>query len=772
MKRIEDPLGKATLFEYDERANLTQRTDALSHITQWSYDAQDRMVQETNAISGVTELGYDAAGNVVRVRDPLASTTRYGYDGLSRLLSVTQPLGQTVRYEWDLRDRLAKKILARSSLGGSSEHPEIRYTYESWGPLAFAKHYAKSSDTTPLKTISYVRNRAGDLTSVTDDSIQTGPLYTYEVDKLGRTTKTFAKYIPGGDRRLDYAYDARGDLVTFTLNEPNESLAHVYTYAADSGRIATALFPGESTALSIARWPHDGVRSIDYPGGVRREVDYDVRGPVSEIRIQPPSGTPLIEKWTYTYTDVLNVATMTDGASRVTTYQYDALDRLTQADHPAMPAPLDSLPDVENFTYDGVGNRTMSGYAHDANHRMRESPGHTYDYDEDGNLVTRDPNAPGQVSNAWTMSNWLMSAATSGSSSSSVYDPLGRRIATTTGGVTTWYVWNGMDLAADHDGSGGRKTRYAYAIGPSPTIQATGPALSGDERALVLADAIGVPRQATRYTGTTVWRAVHAAFGKSAIDADPDADLTQTVVVHRFPGQTVSTSSDTIYNTRRYYDPETGRYLSEDPMRSTSGWSRYAYANASPMRFSDPLGLELTYLSETGMHSPQMKSDVDNARASIRRLGLSDPFEALERSKRTYNIREPDYDVPGNQAERPKEFAGQFIADLETGDGTILWDPHAGLALPLSPLRPCPRSGVISPASNLYHEGLHATGWDADPVGFAAAKYALTTNPNYPNPEEERATEAQNEFSRRAGEPLRLDYYEGGWLSVPYISPR
>jgi len=106
VKKIEDPLGKATLFEYDERANLTQRTDALSHITRWSYDAQDRMVQETNAISGVTELGYDAAGNAVSVKDPMASTTRYGYDGLSRLSSVTQPLGQTVRYEWDLRDPL------------------------------------------------------------------------------------------------------------------------------------------------------------------------------------------------------------------------------------------------------------------------------------------------------------------------------------------------------------------------------------------------------------------------------------------------------------------------------------------------------------------------------------------------------------------------------------------------------------------------------------------------------------------------------------------
>jgi YD repeat-containing protein len=93
------------------------------------------MIQETNAISGQTSLGYDAAGNVTTVTDPASSTTKYGYDGLSRLISVTQPLGQTVRYEWDARDRLSKKILARTVSGGSSEHPEIRYAYETWEPL-------------------------------------------------------------------------------------------------------------------------------------------------------------------------------------------------------------------------------------------------------------------------------------------------------------------------------------------------------------------------------------------------------------------------------------------------------------------------------------------------------------------------------------------------------------------------------------------------------------------------------------------------------------
>ena len=167
---------------------------------------------------------------------------------------------------------LSEKILARTVAEESSLHPEIRYSHETLGPLKDAKHYAKSSDTTPRKTITYVRNRAGDLLSVTDDAIQATPLYSYAVDKLGRTTKTIAKYIPGGDRTLDYAFDARGDLSPMTFTDGSEVLLHAYTYAPDSGRIATATFPGSATPITITRWPHDGEKLVTYPGGVTRRM--------------------------------------------------------------------------------------------------------------------------------------------------------------------------------------------------------------------------------------------------------------------------------------------------------------------------------------------------------------------------------------------------------------------------------------------------------------------------------------------------------------------
>jgi RHS repeat-associated protein len=590
LQKIEDPAAKATQFEYDERGNLTKRTDALSRVTQWAYDGLDRLIQETNAINGITTLGYDAAGNVVRVTDPVGSTTEYAYDGLSRLLFVRQPMGETVQYAWDARDRLAKKVLARSVLGGSSEHPEIRYTYETWGPLQEAKHYAKSSDPTPIKTITYGRNRAGDLVSVTDDAIQATPLYTYEVDKLGRTTKATAKYLPGGDRPIDSVYDARGDRTSMTLTDGSETLTHVYGYAADSGLLTSATFPSSTTALTITRWPHDGVKQITYPGGVHRDVTYDARGPVASIQIYPPSsGTPL-ESWTYTYTAVLNVDTITDQASRVTDYGYDNLDRLTSADHPAMPAPLNTLPDLETFTYDGVGNRTMSGYAHDANHRMRASPGHTYDYDDDGNLKTQNPGAS-QALYTWDLSNQLASYSSGSTSASYVYDPFGRRIQKAVGSTVTWFLWNGPTILAEFNGSGVRQRR-SEDLGPWTHGQvAIGASLGTEAVYGVHADRLETPKLLTTSGGAVVWRAVHEAFGKAHVDEDPDGNMTPVSLAIRFLGQQLDGETELHYNWFRQYEPTGGRYISSDPIAFIGSMSPYAYALANPLSAVDLLGL-------------------------------------------------------------------------------------------------------------------------------------------------------------------------------------
>ena len=48
------------------------------------------------------------------------------------------------------------------------------------------------------------------------------------------------------------------------------------------------------------------------------------------------------------------------------------------------------------------------------------------------------------------------------------------------------------------------------------------------------------------------------------------------------------------YYRARYYDPQTGRFLREDPSGFTGGINLYAYTMNSPTGWSDPTGLEMS----------------------------------------------------------------------------------------------------------------------------------------------------------------------------------
>ncbi|MDN8602308.1 RHS repeat-associated core domain-containing protein, partial [Citrobacter sp. S2-9] len=58
----------------------------------------------------------------------------------------------------------------------------------------------------------------------------------------------------------------------------------------------------------------------------------------------------------------------------------------------------------------------------------------------------------------------------------------------------------------------------------------------------------------------------------------------------RFAGQWADEESGLYYNRFRYYDVETGQYLSPDPMGLVGGLNSYGYV-ANPLKYIDPLGL-------------------------------------------------------------------------------------------------------------------------------------------------------------------------------------
>lgn len=108
--------------------------------------------------------------------------------------------------------------------------------------------------------------------------------------------------------------------------------------------------------------------------------------------------------------------------------------------------------------------------------------------------------------------------------------------------------------------------------------------------AVVVTDAHGNVVERTYYApyGQVLNRAMRNGPGYTGHEEDPATGL--------------------VYMQQRYYDPQSGRFLSNDPVQPTDGganFNRYWYANDNPYRYTDPDGRESGNLSLRSMEYMQ-----------------------------------------------------------------------------------------------------------------------------------------------------------------------
>jgi RHS repeat-associated protein len=101
-------------------------------------------------------------------------------------------------------------------------------------------------------------------------------------------------------------------------------------------------------------------------------------------------------------------------------------------------------------------------------------------------------------------------------------------------------------------------------------------------------DHLGTPQELTSYSGQIVWSARYNGYGKlTELQHGGGEQLDQPL---RFQGQYHDLESGLHYNRHRYYNPETGRYLTPDPSKLVGGLNGYRYT-LNPTGWVDPLGL-------------------------------------------------------------------------------------------------------------------------------------------------------------------------------------
>src|SRR5439155_26863944 len=131
----------------------------------------------------------------------------------------------------------------------------------------------------------------------------------------------------------------------------------------------------------------------------------------------------------------------------------------------------------------------------------------------------------------------------------------------------------------------------------------------------IVTDLTGTPTELIDAEGAIRWHGRTTLWGVPFFAPQQAADCPL-----RFPGQYHDPETGLSYNYFRYYDPETARYSSPDPLGLAAAPNHHAYVN-NPHTAADPVGLIpcdvaddlAAYRERQGMHAAVSPEDAHTA---------------------------------------------------------------------------------------------------------------------------------------------------------------
>jgi len=240
---------------------------------------------------------------------------------------------------------------------------------------------------------------------------------------------------------------------------------------------------------------------------------------------------------------------------------------------------------TESYSYDAVGNRTaslgVSSYTTNASNELTATSNASYTYDSNGNTLTKTVGSD-TTSYTWDYENRLTSVTLPGSGGtvSFKYDPFGRRIEKSTSNTTSIFAYDGGNLIEETSATGIALARYTHSNGIDQPLNMLRSAITSYYEA----DGLGSVTSLTNATGSLVQTYAYDSRGKLT------ATSGSLISPFQFTGREFDAETG-LYNYRaRYLDPESGRFISEDPIGFSGGGNFYTYASNSPTGIVDPTG--------------------------------------------------------------------------------------------------------------------------------------------------------------------------------------
>jgi RHS repeat-associated protein len=593
------PVGRSAVQAFDAHGRLVRFDSPGTAIsTAFSYSPKGQLSEQRQGSRSMS-YGYNSAGRLISATNGVGAATAFAYDSAGRVRQFTLPSGRTYELAYDANGNRSQVAMPSGSVHALG--------YDSWNlPAAY---------TAPGNaTMSTARDLDGERASVT---LPSGRVVATSPDASGRPAATVT--FPGASVGITYVgltQMPQSIVRTPTLGSP---VGLAYTY--DGALLRSLTFSGAAQGQFSYSYDNNFFLTLDAAPAVTLAHDADglltKDGPFTLTRGGPSGAASQITDGTMTHTAVFNesglnseralsVATASryqqslsfDDASRVvatvetaagsspktTAYGYDVDGQLT-----SMSIDAGTGPTTYAYTYDVNGNRTSvvadgvtETATYDAQDRLTSRGGLTYSFDVDGFLAAR-----GSDTFVYSAVGELLSATVGGTTVTYAYDGLRRRVARTEAGSTTEYLYGspGSPFLLTHSREGNELTAYFYdPAGRLFALERAGVRYS------VATDHVGTPRLVIDAAGVTVKSLEHEAFGRRLSDSAPTFRLAVG-----FAGGLADDVTGLVRFGFRDYEPESGRWVSRDPILFEGGqFNLYAYVANDPVNQRDPSGLAAT----------------------------------------------------------------------------------------------------------------------------------------------------------------------------------
>ncbi|MEV4629390.1 DUF6531 domain-containing protein [Micromonospora sp. NPDC049523] len=571
--------GGSEQVRYDNEGNPVERVDGDGHLSRTEYGPFGLVLATVDATGARTGYEYDTELRLTRVTNPLGLTWSYAYDRCGRVVEETDFNGRVLRFEYDAAGQLVR------STNGLGEVTEYEHD-----PLGNVVERRCLSGTT-----AYTYDPVGRLVrAVNEDAIM-----VIQRDDLGRVT----------------ASTTNGRTLSFRYDDTDRSRHRLTPSGADSvwsydpfGNVASLVTAGHRVGFRQDASGRELRRTVD--GRVVLEQSY------GEDRRLAAQVVPGRRQRRFDYRADGQLTGIDDNRTGRTDFALDPVGRVLGVRGPGR---------AEDYRYDAGGQLTTSALAgahHSGELRyhgnlVTEAGAVRYRYDRQGRMITRTVSDPVAGEQSWHFlwegQDRLVGVLTpSGDRWRYLYDPLGRRIGKRRYSAAEAqdpaslrfpidprllveqvdFVWDGPLLVEQiHTDPRGRVRVTTWDHHPDRQHPVGQSVRTGQDQVdrrfyAIVTDLVGTPTDLVGTDGELAWQGGGTLWGGPSGGAG-DAEAMMPL---RFPGQYLDPETGLHYNVYRYYDPATGRYVSQDPLGLAPAPDPAGYVR-NPYSGADPLGL-------------------------------------------------------------------------------------------------------------------------------------------------------------------------------------